>query len=77
MDNIFIKQFEEKFQLSFNNVVNIEDIDGGVEINDDGIYHYIDISLSNVYSFDIFDKVWLEKNYYKNDILQRLGMSIK
>ena len=72
MEPIFIKQFEETFKLPFNDVVNIEDI--GADTDDDGICHYIHIALKNVYSFDTNDNVWLEKNLYKNDILQRLNI---
>ena len=72
METIFIKQFEELFKLPFNNVVNIEDV--GADTDDDGIYHFIDIALKNVYSFNTDDNVWLEINMYKNDILQRLNI---
>jgi hypothetical protein len=72
MEPIFIKHFEEIFKLSFNDVVNIQDMD--IDTDDDGIYHYVDIALKNVYSFYTDDDVWLEKNLYKNDILKRLNI---
>ena len=72
MEIIFIKQFEEIFKLQFNDVVNIEDM--GADTDDDGIYHYVHIALKDVYSFDTDENVWLEKNLYKNDILQRLNI---
>ncbi len=72
METIFIEQFEEIFKLSFNDVVNIEDM--GADTDDDGIYHYIHIVFKDVYSFDTNNDVWLEKNLYKNDILQRLNI---
>ncbi len=72
METIFVKQFEEKFKLPFNNVVNIEDI--GADTNDNGIYYYIHIAVKCVYSFYTDGNVWLEKNLYKNDILQRLDI---
>ena len=72
METIFIKQFEEIFKLPFNYVVNIEDM--SADTDDDGIYHYIHIALKEVYSFDTDENVWLEKNLYKNDILQRLNI---
>ena len=71
METIFITQFEEIFKLPFNSVINIEDM---TYTNDDGIYHYVNIGLKNVYSFDTFDNVWLEKNLYKNEILERLNI---
>ena len=71
METIFITQFEEIFKLPFNNVINIEDM---TYTNDDGIYHYVNIVLKNVYSFDTFDNMWLEKNLYKNEILERLNI---
>ena len=72
METIFIKQFEEIFKLPFNVVVNIKNM--GADTDDDGIYHYIHIALKEVYSFDTDENVWLEKNLYKNDILQRLNI---
>ena len=69
METIFITQFEEIFKLPFNSVINIEDM---TYTNDDGIYHYVNIGLKDIYSFDTFDNVWLEKNLYKNEILERL-----
>ena len=72
METIFITQFEEIFKLPFNSVINIEDM---TYTNDDGIYHYVNIVLKNVYSFDTFDNMWLEKNLYKNEILERLNIS--
>ena len=72
MNTIFIIQFEEIFKLPFNSVINIEDM--SVYTNDDGIYHYVNIVLKNVYSFDTFDNMWLEKNLYKNEILERLNI---
>ena len=73
MEAIFITQFEEIFKQQFNSVVNIEDM--GADTDDDGIYHYVNIVLKDVYSFDTNDNVWLEKNLYKNEILQRLNVS--
>ena len=73
MESIFIEKFEELFNVSFNNIVNIEDM--GADSDDDGIYHYIDIALKNVYSFDTNEDMWLEKNLYQNDILQRLNIT--
>ena len=72
METIFITQFEEIFKLPFNSVINIEDM---TYTNDDGIYHYVNIGLKDIYSFDTFDNVWLEKNLYKNEILERLNIS--
>ena len=72
METSFIKQFEEIFNQPFNSVVNIEDMNA--DTDDDGIYHYVNILLKDVYSFDSNDNVWLEKNLYKNDILQRLNI---
>ena len=72
METIFITQFEEIFKLPFNSVINIEDM---TYTNDDGIYHYVNIVLKNVYSFDTFDNMWLEKNLYKNEILERLNIT--
>ena len=72
METIFITQFEEIFKLPFNIVINIEDM--SAYTNDDGIYHYVNIVLKNVYSFDTFDNMWLEKNLYKNEILERLNI---
>lgn len=69
METIHIT-FEELFKLPFHKVVNIEDMN--VDIDDDGILHYIHIDSMDVYSFDMNDDVWLEKNVYKTDILQRL-----
>ena len=71
---IFITQFEEIFKLPFNSVINIEDM---TYTNDDGIYHYVNIGLKDIYSFDTFDNVWLEKNLYKNEILERLISDFK
>jgi hypothetical protein len=71
MEAIFITQFEEIFKLQFKSVVNIEDM--GVDTDDDGIYHYVDMLLKDVYSFDTNDDVWLEKNLYKDEILLRLN----
>ena len=75
METIFITQFEEIFKLPFNSVINIEDM--SVYTNDDGIYHYVNIIVKDVYSFDTFDNVWLEKNLYKNEILERLISDFK
>lgn len=72
MKTTFILQFEEIFKQPFDSVVYIQDI--GAETDDDGIYHYVNILLKEVYSFDTYDEVWLEKNLYKNDILQRLNI---
>lgn len=74
METIFIEQFEETFKLPFKDVVNIQDL--GADTDDDGIDHFIHISSKNVYSFDTNDNVWLEKNLFKNDILQRLIIDI-
>ena len=74
METIFITQFEEIFKLPFNSVINIEDM---TYTNDDGIYHYVNIGLKDIYSFDTFDNVWLEKNLYKNEILERLISDFK
>ena len=70
---VFITQFEELFKLKFKSVVNIEDM--GADTDDDGIYHYVDMSLKDVYSFDSNDDVWLEKNLYKDEIFLRLHIS--
>jgi hypothetical protein len=70
--SIFINQFEEKFNISFDSVIHIEDL--GVDTDDDGIYHYIHFSSKDVYSFNGEDEVWLEKNLHKEDILQRLNI---
>ena len=74
METIFITQFAEIFNLPFNSVINIEDM---TYTNDDGIYHYVNIGLKDIYSFDTFDNVWLEKNLYKNEILERLISDFK
>jgi hypothetical protein len=37
----------------------------GADTDDDGIYHYINIITKDVYSFDIEDEIWLEKNLYQ------------
>ena len=74
METIFITQFEEIFKLPFNSVINIEDM---TYTNDDGIYHYVNIGLKDIYSFDTFDNVWLEKNLYKNEILEGLISDFK
>lgn len=63
-------QFEYMFKVSFNSVTYIQDM--GVETADDGIYHYVDIALQDVYSFDTFDNVWLDKNMYQMEILHRI-----
>ena len=65
-------QFKNKFGLPFNNVINIESM--GADTYDDGIYHFIDIVKKDVYSFDTFDEIWLEKNLYKLDVLNRLNI---
>ena len=70
LELIFIKKFEELFGISFNDIINIEDI--GADIDDDGIYHYIHVASKTVYSFDTDEEIWLEKNINKNEILQRL-----
>jgi hypothetical protein len=72
METIFIAQFEEIFKLQFKSIVNIEDM--GADTDDNGIYHYVDMLLKDVYSFDTNDDVWLEKNLYKNEILLRLNI---
>ena len=64
--------FQNIFGLSFNNVINIEDMGG--DTGDDGIYHYINIITKDVYSFDTDDEIWLEKNLYRSDILNRLNI---
>lgn len=73
METIFITQFEEIFKLQFKSVVNVEDM--GADTDDNGIYHYIDMLSKDVYSFDTNDDVWLEKKFYKNEILLRLNIS--
>lgn len=73
MKKIFIQQFEKIFGLSFSSVINIENL--GTDTNDDGISHYVDIVNKDVYSFDVDEEIWLEKNLYKCDILARLKIS--
>jgi hypothetical protein len=55
METAFIIQFEEIFKQPFNRVVYIQDM--SAETNDDGIYHYVNILLKDVYSFDTYDEV--------------------
>ncbi len=73
MEKIWITQFQNMFGLSFNDVKYIQDM--GVETYDDGIYHYINLSNKDVYSFDTDEEVWLEKNVYQTDVLQQLNLS--
>lgn len=61
MNSYFVSQFEIKFALPFSNVTNILEFD--CDSDDDGIYHYIDVKNKNVYSFDTFDEIWLEKKF--------------
>jgi len=70
MEEYYITQFKNLFGLSFNDVLNIEYM--GIDTDDDGIYHYINVIKKDVYSFDTFDNIWLNKNSYKYDILNRL-----
>ncbi len=70
MEEIYITQFQNKFGLSFNDVVNILDI--GADTYDDGIYHYINLTNKDVYSFDTDDNIWLEKNLHKLEVLEQL-----
>jgi len=72
METVFIQQFEALFGILFSDVVCIEDM--GADTDDDGIYHYIHMS-NDVYSFDTNEEIWLEKNAYKNDVLQRVNVN--
>jgi len=69
-DTNFIARFEELFGLPFISVVNYENL--CEELDDDGIYHYVDLLSKDVYSYDTLEDVWLEKNVYRDDILQRI-----
>jgi hypothetical protein len=70
METVYILQFQLLFQISFNDVVNIEQL--GADSNDDGIYHFIS---RDVYSFDTFDNIWVQKNEYQTDVLQRISFN--
>lgn len=64
--------FEQLFApLEFDDVINIETLN--VETYDDGIYHYIHLLSYDVYSFDTFDNVWLDKNTHRDEVLERLN----
>lgn len=71
MKIIFIKKFEDMFNLSFTNVVNIENL--GIYSNDDFIDHYINIETNYIYSFDTIGEIWLEINLYQHEILQKIN----
>lgn len=72
MEQNNIDQFKNIFNTSFDDIIDILDL--GVDTDDDGIYHYIHKNLNNVYSFDSEMGKWLDKNKYKNDILQRINV---
>lgn len=72
MEKQFIHQFENMFGLLFNTLTDFQKTSS--DQDDDGIYHYVDIKNKNVYSFDTFDQIWLEKNLYKSDILNRMKL---
>lgn len=62
--------FKNKFMLNLDDLLNIEDI---ADTDDDGIYHYID-KQNNVYSYDTFDEIWLDKNINQQEILKRINL---
>lgn len=74
MEERFIHDFSDKFGISFGSVKNIEDM--GADTYDDGIYHYVDLTTKDVYSFDTNDDFWLEKNEHQSDVLGRLKFII-
>ena len=76
MEPIFIKQFEKMFNQKFDSVIRMEDIGIAVDVDDDGIFHYINLESKDVYSFDTFDNIWLEKNLYQDDVLHRLNIPV-
>lgn len=67
----YIKQFEEKFNILFKNVVNVEDITH--TSYDDGLYHYINLSNQNIYTFDYFEEEWLEVNAHKDEVMNDIN----
>ena len=74
MEETYIIQFENLFGLPFTNVTDI--IEMNSESYDDGNYHYVDVINKDVYSFDTYDNIWLEKNLYQSDVLHRLNMQL-
>lgn len=83
METIFIQQFEEKFNLSFGEVTNFLEMGKGDEMGkakcirvfDNGMKHYIDKRSMDVYSFDTFDRIWLEKNIHKDEVLSGIFLT--
>lgn len=73
METVYILQFEQQFQLYYHDLINIEDL--GADSYDDGIYHFIHLLSQDVYSFDTFDNIWLEKNEHQTEIRKRLSLS--
>ena len=71
METNFSKQFEELFKIPFNTVIDIKEM--GVETYDyDHLIHYINMATKDVYTYNTFQKEWLEKNEYQNDAWQML-----
>lgn len=67
-----IQQFEAKFGVKYTTLLDYQTTEG--DQDDDGMYHYIDLTTLNVYTYDTFDEVWLDVNINKDDILKRLKL---
>lgn len=73
MKREYIRVFENKFGLSFLDVTGITDFVS--DSNDDGIYHFINLSTYDVYSFDSDEEVWLDKNLHQAEIIQLCSLT--
>lgn len=58
----YIEMFEDKYNILFKTVINVEDITH--TSYDDGLYHYINLSTENIYTFDYDEEKWL---MHRND----------
>ncbi len=72
MEQKYITEFEKKFNISFTDITNINDL-GVIWSYDDGLYHYINTINEEVYTFDSDEECWLEKNANRTDVLNMLN----
>jgi hypothetical protein len=69
------KRFEILFGLPFNNITCIFEINSNVDTYDEGVWHFIDLTNNDIYSFNTYSMDWLEKNVDKDDVLYRLNIN--
>lgn len=68
-----IEEFQQLFDMPFNRVLRVE----FNQDDDNDLYHYCQYGSKHIYTFDIYNEQWLEKNTHKRYVHYQWDLDIK